>query len=355
MYNFYQKILINNLMRISPRQIITVPNTTGYGNQMYSIITAFVIAILDNRKLRIHWPDLVNIIEEPIEQNTYIYNSYLIPDLTYNVVKLRFKSNQSWLMKKDANKVIQTKVDYETPLLIHADGSLAYFFEICSNPKYFNKLLELNLVSQKTIQNAMIALDSDKEKFGYNNYLIDSLYKIGFEVGGTFLNNHWKPKPVWQAKIDSILASEFDDNFVIGLQIRTFFLNSTNDIDNFIKCAHNLETTFNKSGNKKNVKWYVSSDDDNLNKKLKVLFPNKVIFGPGLVSHIIHNKNGFPRAIIDIELLSRTDILITTGGSTFGFIASIKSQRFNYVINSGEMCEKITMSKPGHVFGTNVI
>ena len=42
---------------------------------------------------------------------------------------------------------------------------------------------------------------------------------------------------------------------------------------------------------------------------------------------------GYEKAIIDVELLSRCDELIITGGSTFGFIAGMKSLKMPYYVN----------------------
>ena len=44
--------------------------------------------------------------------------------------------------------------------------------------------------------------------------------------------------------------------------------------------------------------------------------------------HISDDPNGYYRTFLDVELLSKVnDELIITGGSTFGFVAAIKTQK----------------------------
>jgi len=146
--------------------------------------------------------------------------------------------------------------------------------------------------------------------------------------------------------INSILSTDFKNNYVIGFQIRTFYLNINVDLNSFIECG--LEIEKNRLSSSKVIKWYVSSDSEQTNQYLKQKYPEKIIFGEGLVGHIAEQNKGYSRAIIDVELLSKTDILITTGGSTFGFVSSIKSNRMNYVVNSGKKCHLMSMRKPGY-------
>ncbi len=51
------------------------------------------------------------------------------------------------------------------------------------------------------------------------------------------------------------------------------------------------------------------------------------------LGHVVENFNAYPRTIIDVELLARCNQLVFTGGSTFGFVAAMKSQRAAYYIN----------------------
>ncbi len=53
------------------KKIIVIKNVAGYGNQLYSIVTSFVIAMLSERRLKIKWDEIRPYIEEPFE-NTFI-------------------------------------------------------------------------------------------------------------------------------------------------------------------------------------------------------------------------------------------------------------------------------------------
>ncbi len=54
--------------------------------------------------------------------------------------------------------------------------------------------------------------------------------------------------------------------------------------------------------------------------------------------------------LIEIDLLSKCDQMIVTGGSTFAYIAVFKSGRFPFVVNGGRnmtKCFKANLTNPG--------
>ena len=77
----------------------------------------------------------------------------------------------------------------------------------------------------------------------------------------------------------------------------------------------------------------MTSDDEDILKSVLAEHGSKVIVANETIRHVERDVNAYPRTIIDIELLSRCDQLIMTGGSTFGFIAAMKSQRTPYYVN----------------------
>ena len=168
------------------------------------------------------------------------------------------------------------------------------------------------------------------------------------------MNRYWKPVDNLMHEVESIIENDFRNFYVIGLQIRsTFWKQYTPDIDyvkSFIECAMEIEENYNKntSSNAKSVKWYISADNNLLIEKFKAKYPEKIIVADGVVAHVAYDNHGYRRTILDIELLSRTDMMVVSGGSTFGFIASLKSERFNYVISRDKKCKKVTLSSPGY-------
>ncbi len=60
---------------------------------------------------------------------------------------------------------------------------------------------------------------------------------------------------------------------------------------------------------------------------------DKVIVANETMGHVDENAIAYPRAIIDVELLSRCDKIVISGGSTFGFIAAMKSLKKSYYVN----------------------
>ena len=84
--------------------------------------------------------------------------------------------------------------------------------------------------------------------------IYEGLSQIGFEVGGNLLNKYWIPNYKFNDDFEKY-NSIFKENYVVGLQIRTEFLNS-DDIEIFTKCAFGIEKNYlNKNTNHKSVKW----------------------------------------------------------------------------------------------------
>lgn len=140
---------------------------------------------------------------------------------------------------------------------------------------------------------------------------------------------------------------------MIGLQLRMQFLGQ--NLQGFIKCAEKLELSTDKP-----IKWYISSDEASVIEQLRKKYPEKVIHGEGTIEHVGYGRNkkdtGFARVVMDIELLARTDALIVTSGSSFGLVASMKSDRLNYHVSSGQTdCQKMAMSNLGTARGFYVV
>jgi hypothetical protein len=169
-----------------------------------------------------------------------------------------------------------------------------------------------------------------------NEALAQALLQIGFEVGGNLLNLLWIPKVYIQSQVDRFVSLNFNGFFVIGLQIRTDFLNIENirkDLKKFFKCAYMIAKRNKIDKNK--VRFFVSSDQEDVLKMLNSQYGDKVLMSKSslAIKHIGIDPSGYERAIIDVELLSRCNQLVVTGGSTFGFIAAMKRLRMPFYVN----------------------
>lgn len=327
--------LFNFSEKHQSRKIVSLEVKAGYGNHLYSILTSMTIALLTDRKFQMNWPEIEQFINEP-SNNTFIKN------LNMKHYLINPKENSGYKPVKNIHKILSTNVSFADETVFFGNG-IAYFMEVCSNPGYFEKLVNSNLTQYSTVENALKLI----KKNATHDDLIDGIYKIGYEVGGNLLNRYWIPKPSIMTIINDFVKKEFKPFHVIGIQIRTHYLIIKKDLERFIQCSEYLEKNYFNST--KPIKWYLSSDSQDVINTLKGRFPEKIIFGQGEIKHISEQKAGHKRAIIDVELLSRTDILVLTGVSTFGFISSMKSKRFNYVVDakSNETCHIMIMSNPG--------
>ncbi len=162
------------------------------------------------------------------------------------------------------------------------------------------------------------------------------------------------PNELLRKQIDDYVNKYFKNNFVIGLQLRygdgnpnQIYLNKTEDTMKFINCALEIERV-NKNTNKfKSFKWFIASDTpQNLESYLKK-YSNKTFTTNGTLSHVAYNANGYAKAIMDVELLSRCNELVVTGGSTFGWISAMKMGKLPLFINGFSSIQKCLRANLG--------
>lgn len=177
---------------------------------------------------------------------------------------------------------------------------------------------------------------------------MDRLYRVGFEFAHNAIQAFWKPSRLLQRKVDHYYKTHFEGNWILGLQLRLFYIDWC-DVLAIVKCAQELERNIES----KSIKWFISTDDEETLKMLKNLYPNKVIHADGLIAHVAENTNSYFRTLLDIELLSRCDDLIISGGSTFGFLAAIKRGEYPLFLDGKQgknECQRFSFSNPGVSF-----
>lgn len=329
----------------------------GYGNNVYSYLTALLTAILTESALLVDWPQIEKYIEEPLKfaYTKFKDSSYLdFNQKKPTIYGLNLVSINTWKFEKILN-INETLPDKYSRISVRSIEP--YFFDLCSNPNYFGHLLKSKLVSNATLERARTALvDPNVIKWQKMEYL----FLVGFEFAGTALNRHWilnKNNGDMITKLNTFLDREFKNAFVIGMQLRFESLNNNTDVELFIKCASRIEQRVklidannkNEIGNR-TLKWFVCSDSEKFINDMTKKYPNKVIhLTDGVIKHVANDANGYERALLDIEILSRTDEMILTGGSSFGFVAALKAQKRPWVVEglrAAKECELFQFYAP---------
>ena len=189
------------------------------------------------------------------------------------------------------------------------------------------------------ITNCPIYLSVVKNDFYYNTFVTSGLVRtavrgdfaaIADEVYYRLLNFFTLTKPL-QEKVDSI-SSSWENRWVIGLQIRIglgngVFLDNCKflfdkDVETFVYYAEYFS-------NRTNLKpiWFISTDSVSVKQMFYKRFPGISYSLKDLpIQHTMATsyRNDDPatqRAILDNYLLSRSDVLLTTGWSSFGKMA----------------------------------
>ena len=301
-------------------------NHAGYANRLYSMLTSFVIAIITDSALIIRWNHISKYIKEPFNL-TFNDFSKQNNELNVDYNSSEFFQPQTafpWQKTKNMDILIKTQIPINRTRFFY-NSIDPLFFELCSNPNYYEKFYNFGLIRLETMEKALnvtknMSLYSPDEKS-------NSILMIPFEVGGNLLNKFWIPNDEIMKNVNHYVENVFKDYFVIGIQLRYQYLVDSIDTNSFLKCALEIEKnlTMNNNSNDndsfskkyKGFKWYLSSDSSNVLDRLKKIYQNKIILGTGRMGHVESDSNAYPRAILDIELLSRCNELIMTGGSTF--------------------------------------
>ena len=126
----------------------------------------------------------------------------------------------------------------------------------------------------------------------------------------------------------------------------SLFIDETKDHLKFINCALEIEKQFIIENQRFNTsfKWFIATDSDQIRKFLFENYKEKAFTSNGTLAHTsLGAEDGFRRAVLDVELLSRCNEIIVTSGSTFGWLAAMKMLKMPYVISgSRDMIMKCT-------------
>lgn len=305
--------------------VYVVPPYAGYGNQLIQIINAFVVALItDSAVVLNNMTHLSHFVEEPL------FNCFQTNQASSNELSYLYQYNQTYLVPASTENTLKPNKNVSSLMLdlptnysrFVIQSALSVYFEIASNRNYYEKFLRYRLVKLETIQkarkmwNIIDQLEIKNLPLGMNDIAIDVLYQTGFELAHNIIKHFWKPKKFILKKAAKFEAKHFKGFFVIGVQIRTEFLD-LEDLSMFIKCAHKIEKEIVRID--KPVKWYISCDNPKRLDELVRQYPNKIIHANGKIGHVVYDLSAYERVFLDIELLSRCDELILTGYSTFGF------------------------------------
>jgi hypothetical protein len=272
------------------------------------------MALVTNSAFIVNWEDIHKHIQEPLP-NCFLNSSQIDNRLGYLFKMNDFEvfpylTDNSFNTNKNLSQYWQYEFDGAQLLVFENIGPT--FYDLACDTRFYSVFREYRLVSDDTLQRAFAIMNSTNIET--NAQTLDTVYRVGFELAHNILKIFWRPKTVIIDKVQNIFGNYFKDKFVIGMQMRFKYL-ERKDVSVFFECAKRIESKVRN----KTVKWFISGDDEEKIETIKKVFPGKVITAPGKIAHVNEDLDGFERALIDIELLARTDETIITGGSTFGY------------------------------------
>jgi hypothetical protein len=312
----------------------------GYANRLYAFLNALSLAMLTKSQLVLNWKsidDYIDIIQpEPPNERIILNPKYQII-YNDNVIKYEYNTitSQAWLKNKNITTILNseivpshilpnaiTLINTNKTVLVNIKNFNAQFFELLasrSTAVFTEALADCGLVDNQVLAEAK------KES---NQAKINIMFALGFSLAHNVLNQIWMPssKSVRQ-QIDRFMReNDFENSYVIGVQMRFDYMSNGHDVANMIKCAVEVERAYLEinQANKiqgKRVKWFLAADSYKSLRRIKLetnkRIKGKVISTRGRIAHI-NSFGGYERAVLDSEVLSLCDEIIITGGSTFG-------------------------------------
>jgi hypothetical protein len=373
----------------------------GYANRMYGVLTAFTAAIITKSAIMIDWPQ----IDKYIEPKSFIHkNSIVLLNSNFSVSTFK-KLEDLYINRKSNNKnmlnlsIEKFKLPMGTPntwkyekkfadlAKTYLPGSFdscksseyctnssrrkikyyvvqsnaAYFFELCSNQLYSEKIRKhLNISdheSTRTKRRETLTVENEEM------IKLENALTFGFRVAHKIIKRYWRPRQfIYDTLRSFILKHDFANSYIIGIQLRFQMLQvnsvANNDLLKFLKCIEKIESNYNGTNEGKIIKWFITGDSLVHLNYLKKMYGEKIILVDSEVKlgHTTYDDNAYFRTILDLELLGSCDELIVTGGSSYGMMASIMNGKLPYFVNGGGrmhqsdnksfVCERMKLSRP---------
>ncbi|RNA13026.1 hypothetical protein BpHYR1_031704 [Brachionus plicatilis] len=323
-------------------------NSGGYGNSLYSMLSALLIAIISESALISDWEYIEYFVVPPLKNVFHKYEPTSELNINFKTNYLLSTSKNAWIYDKNVDIYLENSLPRDQNR-IQFESLSAYFFDVCAQPQNFDKLLEYKLASNKTIERANISVSQRKTGKQSDAQIVEDLLLVGFEVGSVLINKFWKPQTFLTDQINSFYDREFRAHFVIGMQLRFLYMNKQ-DVDKFFKCAFYIE----KINGVQKAKWFLTGDDNHRIDALYVQYPDRFIMGQGKIAHSSFSSIGsYERTILDNELLARSNEILFTGGSTYGFVAALRQNKLPYCVegrsnkpfDENQPCKRMSLNR----------
>jgi len=284
------------------------------------------MAILLEARLVTDWPEIDKYIQEPLYQafnKTYHtkYSKITSAELIHNA-----QWRTAWSVNKDVELLSQQTIP-DDKMIYYFNDFNAYFMEICCVPKYHQKLIDYGFVDENVVKRAQEALNNKNISSELKQ---DIVFQVGFDVGHHLLKNFWKIDLKFQSFIEKFYNDHFKGNKVIAIQLRYHYIN-WEDTKVFIDCANTIENELKIN----NIKWFITSDNNDNLRRIEADHKNKVIH---TLDYFNKNQTNsmyakYGSTILDNEMLGKSDFLIISGGSTFGFTGALRKEDLPFYVN----------------------
>jgi hypothetical protein len=324
------------------------PRDGGYGNRMYVFISSALISILLDCQLVLDWKSKEDLyVEPPLNLFDKVHVNDGFNSTSANQIYFLPHASYEFRSVKLIHKLIEKPYELPQNYMRYVHGRVGPLFpEISANVIYYKKLKRYNLARNETLNEAFTAL---KNNGNYSkNELQRRVLNVAFEVGGNILNKMWTPNEEIKSEIKFYVEKFFSKHFVIGLQMRagdSNYLDETKDHLKFIDCALQIEQDHILKNGNTSFKWFIATDSDRIRKSIFDNFGYKSFTSNGTLAHTdSKTQDGFRRAVLDVELLSKCNEIIVTGGSTFGWLAAMKSLRLPFFVNGRNRMNKCLRS-----------
>lgn len=324
-----------------PKRFIIADMIGGYGNRIFGLVSAFLISIMTDRALVITCPILKENMDFPFKGMTDMSSASKadrIESLVYQ--------DTCYFEGNDIGETLSKITDFNqlsSAPVVHFITNCPLFHWIVKNPEVQRKMQEYGIVDR-------------------NGNPLSSFDVLGF------FQNLMRPKPFLKQFIDNKVSQWRKENdIVIGLQIRVGTPPTGNITSSFVDNGYYLRNenfemiwnhSFSLTKNHNRPKYFLATDSDIVVNMSKTIYKENITFFDGVIIHSYQDQSpsGIAKVLVDNYLLSETDEIIMTSGSTFGAIAAARKGTIPYYIFIDDNeCKLSSRDKsPGKQYGNQM-
>lgn len=336
--------------------LIYTQSSSGWGNNILGLISTLLLAIVTKRALFVHF--------YPVKLENVIQDTWgVFPDVS--LLATRRNTSVEQLMKQAysirASEHDQIWLSFTKQMeraylnILSFDTETRFSTVVLQSNQFFAPLLYIRKDYNSQLCNLVGRFHDSflcNKKFHHNTLLLLLGSRPFYFIANKVLQ--FTPE-IQRAAFRFMQEERFHEKLVIGMQVRLKNdaprwkkLNSLDRLGSTVQCAANVAL---QQQSPKSIVLFVATDHSDILTQIRKLFPFEIsTFDSERANRYFSNDSPAIRtakhAFVDIFLLSRTEYMISSWGSTFGYLAHGISGRPPFSVDLQKRCCRLLSSEP---------